>query len=177
MSQSVTPASALTLGVRHLSCGVVHPYSGRLTCPARPHSRPRGAAFGLSSGLRFACIPAAIPRGRTVGLWVRRLSCGDSHCVRGARHLFGGVDHSLCAAPVMPARLNACALLSLSRGDAPGLWPPPIPARVGSVKQKRERVVLRPYLGGLHPQPPSPNPTTQGLRAGSPLFDSKAAFC
>ena len=119
LSQSATPAPALTLGVRHLSCGAVHPCSGRLTCPAGPHSRPRGAAFGLASGLRFACIPAAIPRGRTVGLGVQHLYCGVSHCAWGARHLSGGADQSLCAVPVMPARLNAFALSILFAGRCP----------------------------------------------------------
>ena len=119
LSQPATPAPALTLGVRHLSCGVSHPCSGRLTCPARPHSRPRGAAFGLPSGLRFACIPAAIPRGRTVGLGVRRLSCGDSHCAWGACHLSCGAAQSLCAITVLPARLNAYALAIPIAGRCP----------------------------------------------------------
>lgn len=145
LSQSATPAPALTLGVRHLSCGVVHPCSGRLTCPARPRIRPRGAAFGLAAGLRFACIPAAIPRGRAFGLEARRLSCGDSHCARGARHLSCGADHSLCAVPVMPARLNACALTIPFAGRCPrpdGL--PRIPARVKSRSGNPQAVIPAP---------------------------------
>ena len=119
LSQPATPAPALTLGVRHLSCGVSHPCSGRLTGSAGPRSRPRGAAFDLACGLRCACIPPARSRGRAVGLGACHLSCGDSHCAWGACHLSCGAVHSLCAVPALPARLNACALTIPIAGRCP----------------------------------------------------------
>ena len=119
LSQPATPAPALTLGVRHLSCGVSHPCSGRLTGSAGPRSRPRGAAFDLAYGLRCACIPSARSRGRAVGLGACHLSCGDSHCAWGACHLSCGAAQSLCAITVLPARLNAYALTIPIAGRCP----------------------------------------------------------
>ena len=119
LSHPATPAPPLTLGVRHLSGGAAHPCSGRLTCSAGSRIRPRGATFGNVSGLRFACIPAPLPRGRAVGLGARHLSCGDSHCARGDRHLSCGAAHSLCVVPVLPVRLNACALSIPIAGRCP----------------------------------------------------------
>ena len=119
LSHPAIPAPPLTLGVRHLSGGAAHPCSGRLTCTAGSRIRPRGATFGNVSGLRFACIPAPLPRGRAVGLGARHLSCGDSHCARGDRHLSCGAAHSLCVVPVLPVRLNACALTIPIAGRCP----------------------------------------------------------
>ena len=132
LSQPATPAPALTLGVRHLSCGVSHPCSGRLTGSAGPRSRPRGAAFDLACGLRCACIPPARSRGRAVGLGACHLSCGDSHCAWGARHLRGGVGHSLCVSARLAGPSQCMRTNDPYRGALPpACWPPPV-AEIGS---------------------------------------------
>ena len=130
LSQPATPAPALTLGVRHLSCGVSHPCSGRLTGSAGPRSRPRGAAFDLACGLRCACIPPARSRGRAVGLGACHLSCGDSHCACGASHRCSG----RCIRPLRRAALRLPAF------GAPG----PRTARRGTCTHARgASLVLR----------------------------------
>lgn len=159
LSQPAPPAPALTLGVRHLSCGAMHPCSGRLTCSAGPHSRPLGASFALASWPRFACVPPAMARGRTVGLGAWHLPCGDSHCAWGAWHLFCGADHSLCAAPVLPARLNAYALTIPIAGRCP--------RPVGLPQYRREQSAWTWTGQGLHNGPPwglSPHTPTPPLR-------------
>ena len=119
LSQPATPAPALTLGVRHLSCGVSHPCSGRLTGSAGPHSRPLGATLRMANGLRFACIPFGHPSGprnrpRGVSLVLR----GFTLRVGGVSLVLRGRSVALCV-PVLPARLNAYALTIPIAGRCP----------------------------------------------------------
>ena len=85
----------------------------------------RGAAFGLASGLRCACIPEAIPRGRGV-------ASGRGTCPAGIRIARGG--RGTCPAGPISRFVQSprCPLVSmhahcrsLSRGVAPGLMASP----------------------------------------------------